>query len=166
MEPSKKLLQLMASYVTGEDLEILDPFAGSGSSIKFLKKFATNNCISACELDQRLAAHLQKLPTIKFLCKDFWELDYTTKFDLIFMIPPHRDNQDCDWIVKAFQHLKKKPESRLISLTLPYWVTGIYHNQKFFRKWLQDKNYKFKIIDESAYQDFLVCPEALLVIQP
>lgn len=89
----KKLIRKMADKVQGNPINVLEPSAGRGDIIEFLKdrsRYNYNrnfNHISAIEIDQDLRATLRG-KNIKVIDSDFLTYAGPDKFDLIIANPP------------------------------------------------------------------------------
>ena len=93
--------------------------------------------------------------------KDFLQVPAVAGYDHVAMVPPYKDNQDCEHIIHAYKFIK--PGGSVVALTLPYWTTGFYSNQVAFRKWLNDKKFEIKFIEDD--KSYVACPKMLLVIK-
>jgi hypothetical protein len=55
---------------------------------------------------------------------------------------------------------------RIISLTSPYWMIENSNRQVNFRKWLQDKDYKIKMLPDNLFmEDGKTVPTCIIIIR-
>jgi hypothetical protein len=134
-----------------KEYPILEPSGGKGAILDELRKrgFKTTYCYELNEENMKVL-HEKKH---QFLGRDF--LATTTlypEFPRIIMVPPYKDNVDCEHIMKAYNfHLQDN--GILVSLTLPHWITGINKNQINFRSWLSTTDHKLIVLNENVYRE-------------
>lgn len=165
MEASKALYAELARHITFPGKRILEPSAGSGGLARFLRDLGHD--IQCIELNETNTAHLraQDFKTIKIDFLKFAELMTKSanpvhrEYDYVVAIPPYKDNVDCKHIMAMYGLIV--PGGKVISLTLPYWTTGMFEVQRDFRNWLRDKDYKLDFIEDDSYVN---CPKAIIEI--
>lgn len=159
METSLKLITLILEQCEPGKVT-LEPSAGYGT---LSERLVTDwNCtVDVVELNKDRANVLRSQELYRSVyISDFLNLNLDRRYDQIAAVPPYKDNVDCQHIMKMFRLLN--PGGKLISLTLPLWVTGVYSNQIEFRRWLSDKDYSIKLIEDTSY---VSCPKMLLIVR-
>lgn len=165
METSKEMINELLSYVDSGSF-CLEPSAGKGAVAIALKH--KKDCkVDVCELSAECLKILQKH---SHLYNDIYHGNFLgwinntiveNKYDFVVAVPPYKDNCDCEHIMTMYHCVKKG--GKVITFTLPYWVTGFYSNQVKFREWLSDKKYTMKLFNDD--QSYLGCPKMLLIIE-
>lgn len=141
--------------------KVLEPSAGKGKLAAELQE-RLHTKVDCCELNLANRTHLINngfnVIGNNFLYKcEFLQQDY---YDLVVAVPPYKDNIDTTHIQRMYAVCRKG--GSVISLTLPYWITGFFTAQREFRQWLQDKDYRIEILPEE--ESYLSCPKAIIVI--
>lgn len=179
METSRFTIERLLRYFpkSSKRCTVLEPSAGKGKLARIIRAerkakvfCAELNVENAKFLHDELeftliARDFLKFPTIQapkiyrgdYSFNDFAEI----RFDYIVAVPPYKDNIDIIHIQKMYDVCKKG--GKVISLTLPHWITGFFQVQRDFRKWLQDKNYSIEILPDED-ESYLNAPKAIIVI--
>ncbi len=162
METSKEMIDELLSYVD-ESSFVLEPSAGAGDVAFALSN--RKNCIVDCvELNEDNFNYLQ---AHRAALNNVWHKNFLTQFhrpdmyDAVVAVPPYKDNIDCEHIMHMYEQVKNG--GKVVTFTLPYWVTGNFTVQKRFRKWLSDKDYTMKLFEDD--KSYLACPKMLLIIR-
>lgn len=164
MHTTLKMIKELLSYVPYGST-VLEPSAGLGDIAKRLVK--EKGCIVDCvELNERNALLLSSTILYnKVVHGDFLKVCDTLPketYDCVIAVPPYKNNVDCEHIMKMYEVVRTG--GKVITFTLPMWVSGTYTNQVNFRKWLKDK-YVTKIKFFEDKESYVNCPKALLIIQ-
>lgn len=161
METSNKMQEALAKYVRPHTY-ILEPHAGDGSlALYIMQKRACD--VDVIELNSDLFAILKQEERFhKATHGDFLkQTDLKDRYNHVVMVPPYKDNIDCEHIMHAFKCVISG--GSVITFTAPYWVTGNYSNQIEFRKWISDKNFTIEFFEDD--ESYMLCPKMLLVIR-
>lgn len=158
------MTQMILKYLIDKsEGSLLEPSAGPGlltSSIANNTDF-TIDCVELNSNNVRSLLSLRKQGHIRHIIHaDFLSITPEEVYDYVTAVPPYKDNIDCQHIIHMYEFLK--PGGTLISFTLPLWVAGIYENQRQFREWLGDKNFKIEFLEDESYAS---CPKMLIVIK-
>ncbi len=163
MQTSIEMRMELLSHVK-EGSYVLEPSAGRGYiAVELHKKGCKVDCI---ELNKENYWYLDTMNRNRWFNevynKDFLKLEpaFIPKYDYVVAVPPYKDNVDCEHIMHMYDCVKVG--GKVISFTLPTWVTGMYSNQIAFRKWLADKKYTIKFFEDESY---VSCPKMLLIIE-
>lgn len=156
METSKEMILNLISQVTLGST-VLEPSAGIG---KIVAALLHKRCkVHACELNASNVEVLKNYPINYLWHGDFLKVTPYEIYDFVVAVPPYKDNIDCQHIMKMYDCVKKG--GKVISYTLPTWITGMYSNQIAFRKWLSDKNFTIKFHEDKSY---VACPKMIITI--
>lgn len=161
METSNKMQDALIRYIRGRTY-ILEPHAGDGSlALNIIQKKQCD--VDVIELNSELFALLKQEERFhNRIHGDFLKQTHIKDtYDHVVMVPPYKDNVDCQHIMHAFTCTR--PGGSVITFTLPYWITGNYSNQIEFRKWLSNKDFSIELFEDD--ESYLSCPKMLLVIR-
>lgn len=138
---------------------VLEPSAGDG---KLVNELVKQRCctVDAIELNNRLFKKLQSTEVRKAEQADFLQIRPLIYYDYVVAVPPYKDSIDCEHIMHMYKFIKLR--GKVVTLTLPYWMTGHMSIHSKFRQWLNTVYYTIKFIEDKSYAQ---CPKALLVIQ-
>lgn len=164
----------LSTFTDGRKPQVLEPSAGRGKLAKaiLLKRDVDVIC---CELNKNNRDYLAekgfRIVGSDFLTRNFnsWSENEVfgfyvkgrLEFDYVVAVPPYWDNIDCIHIQKMYDVCKKG--GKVISLTLPHWITGFFEVQREFRQWLQGKDYSLEILPDED-ESYLNAPKAIIVI--
>lgn len=162
MDTSNKMIDEILLYVT-KGSYVLEPSAGGGKLACQLieQKGCKVDCVelnSDCSRFLESTGFFNKVIHGDFLKQTFFDKEV---YDFVVAVPPYKNNIDCQHIMAMYDVVK--PGGKVLSFTLPYWVTGIHENQVQFRKWLSDKDFKIKFFEDD--KSYVSCPKALLIIR-
>lgn len=151
--------------LTNRRLRILEPSAGTGRLARALRS-TRDAIVDCCEYNKELAEELKR-DGFHVPVRDFFQFQPNAPdashlgsgYDYVVAVPPYKDNEDTTHIMHMYRHCK--PGGKVISLTLPYWTTGIFSVQREFRQWLADKDYRLQFIEDESYVN---CPKAIIII--
>lgn len=150
----------MMEYVTPYS-KVLEPSAGIGKIVSRLL-FDKKCTVTAVELNKALCNALNRFKheDLTVINENFLTHTITPTYDYVVAVPPYKFGIDAQHIMRMYEFLI--PNGKLISYTLPHWVTGITKEQIQFREWLAGKNAKIDFVEDNSY---VGCPKMLLVIQ-
>jgi hypothetical protein len=162
MNTSTKMTDELLSHVS-ENSFVLEPSAGQGDIAARLvkEKKCKVDCVelNSSNISILINSHLyNNVYHGDFLKQTFFDKEI---YDFVVAVPPYKNNIDCQHIMAMYDVVRIG--GIVLSYTLPYWTTGMYDNQKNFRKWLESKDVRIKFFeDEDSY---VGCPKALLIIK-
>lgn len=163
METSTLMMDELLFHVP-KNAHVLEPSAGFGLIARALikQKQCTVDCV---ELNRGLIRELNSHKIYnKVYAGDFLQIVNTLPsetYDYVVAVPPYRDNVDCDHIRAMYKVVRTG--GTVLSFTLPYWTIGFFERQQEFRRWLKDKNFQIKFIEDA--ESYVGCPKALMIIK-
>lgn len=161
METSADTITRIIAAIGGKKISgalTLEPSAGQGKLAEVLRNHGAK--VHVCELNiENIDVLINK--GFPHVARDFLEYKPDLLYDLIVAVPPYKDNIDCFHIQKMYSHLKKG--GRLVSLTLPHWITGMFTVQRKFRRFLLAKKYKLELLPDTD-ESYLSAPKMIIVI--
>jgi hypothetical protein len=133
-----------------DNISILEPSAGSGDLIDGILKLKTGiefdiDCI---ELNQELRNQL-KQKGYNVVGEDFFKFDTEKRYDYVIACPNFKDNIDVEHIMHMYKFLNYC--GSIVSLTHPAWTIQNTERQVQFRKWLEDKRYRLKMLNDNSF---------------
>lgn len=135
--PAAVVARMMGEAMIGERARVLEPSAGSGAILDYIKVHHPCASLVACERH----ASLREILTLKgfeLVGSDFLELTREAgTFDRIVMNPPFENGQDIEHIRHAFDLLA--PHGRLVAIASMSWEFRQDRKFQDFRAWFNDR---------------------------
>lgn len=154
--------QILDGVIIPENSLILEPSAGSGDLVDgILSKYPTVN-VDCIELNKELREELL-LIGYNVIGNDFIKQIPKPIYDFVIACPTYKNNVDIEHIMHMYNFLK--PGGKLISLTYPSWTMQNLNHQRVFRKWLEDKQYSMKMLNDFSFiENYETQPSMIITI--
>lgn len=140
---TEKLLDLADIH---EDMQVLEPSAGTGSIADSIREQHPNAKLAVIELQDRLRRVLE-LKDYKLADRNF--LEHTGQYDRIVMNPPFEKNQDIDHVRHAYDLLT--PGGKLVSVMGQHAFFANDKKSKAFRDWLETMDATVVDVESGAF---------------
>lgn len=146
------------------DRRILEPSAGKGDLLDHVVSlvetkigvgnFKKNHEIDCVELNKE-RQDILKLKGYNVIGEDFFKMNHFEhkSYDYIIATPTYKDNIDVEHIMHMYEFLRRHSDSRIVTLTHPAWTTQNSERQQIFRKWLENKDYSMKMLNDFSYME-------------
>ena len=142
--PPEIVEQLISHADLAQGMKILEPSAGQGHILDFLKEYD----VTCCELFYA-NQEILKEKGYKIACGDFMEFEEYEKFDRVIMNPPFNLKTDIDHVNHAYAMLKKG--GKLVSIM----ASGIKHREdkktKKLRELIESNGYIIDLAESSFH---------------
>lgn len=156
-ETSDKVADIIiqtAGIEFNQNTSILEPSAGDGKLIdRLFETYVLNKeeiNITCVELNKEKYECLVSKGYSAYN-QDFLSFKSINKFSRIIACPPFKNNIDLEHIKHMYDLLQYK--GIMVSLTSPHWVTNNETTHVEFRKWLEDKDYYFKMLPDNSFME-------------
>lgn len=141
---------------------ILEPSAGTGDLVEGIQALNPTAHIDCIELNKESRDVLVK-KGYNVIGNDFLSQTPNPIYDYVIACPTYKDNIDVEHIMHMYKFLK--PGGRVISLTHPAWTIQNSERQVKFRKWLTDKSYWIKMLEDNSFvENYKTQPSAIINI--
>lgn len=149
------------SYFDGFPL-ILEPSAGTGDLVEGILSINPNVKIDCIELNKEHRNELRK-KGYNVIGNNFLTEKPNPIYDFVIACPTYKDNIDVEHIMHMYEFIK--PGGMVISLTHPAWTTQNSERQVNFRKWLTDKSYWLKMLEDNSFvENYKTQPSSVIYI--
>lgn len=153
--------QMLCNTTIPDGSLILEPSAGSGNLVEGILRINKNVTIHCSELNKELREELiNKGFTV--IGNDFLKIEPNPIYDFVFACPTYKNNIDIEHIMHMYEFVK--PGGKLISLTYPLWVMNNGKKQVEFRKWLEDKHYGLRMLEDNSFVENYTTQPSMVII--
>lgn len=128
---------LEAAKITEESPMILEPEAGSGAIVSYVKEEIPGATVHAFECNHKLREILA-LQGVELIGEDFMQATAAPQYDYVLMNPPFENGQDGEHVRHAFQFLKSG--GRLVAIMSPGPFFRQDRKAVAFREWFEEYN--------------------------
>ena len=160
----EKMAKMLTKQPTREGMRILEPSAGSGNLVNFMRERFPLAKVDCYEINARLRRILE-LSGHNVIGSDFVNPDenaHQDNYDLIMMNPPFKGMQDVQHVVNAYSLLKSGGE--LVSV-MSAGVT-FRKDKADFREWVYEVGGHIQELPDSAFKESGTGVRAVLVYLP